>query len=182
MPFKSQKQRAYFYAAAERGEIPKKTVKKWEEETPKGKKLPKYVKSKKKSGKSAFLDGFIFELEKHAKDMLPGGLADKKKPSDFDKGQLEEGVKHELEHTSSKSIAREIAMDHLAEDPEYYEKLKKIEKKSALMTQEEERLYSFMGPMMRKAPWLKQYKGRKQGKKSIMDAVLSDDSTTGSAG
>lgn len=38
------------------------------------------------------------------------------------------GTKHELEHTKKKKIAREIAMDHIGEDPEYYEKLEKIEK------------------------------------------------------
>lgn len=44
MPFKSEAQRRLFYAKAERGEIPKKTVKEWEEETPKNKKLPERVK------------------------------------------------------------------------------------------------------------------------------------------
>jgi hypothetical protein len=38
------------------------------------------------------------------------------------------GAKHELEHTKKKKIAREIAMDHIGEDPDYYEKLEKIEK------------------------------------------------------
>lgn len=36
MPFQSQKQRAYFYS-----QLPE-LAKKWEAETPKGKKLPKY--------------------------------------------------------------------------------------------------------------------------------------------
>ena len=39
-PFKSQAQRRKFYAMASRGEISKSTVKKWEEHTPKDKKLP----------------------------------------------------------------------------------------------------------------------------------------------
>lgn len=38
------------------------------------------------------------------------------------------GIEAELEHTSDRSIATEIAMDHLTEDPEYYQKLKTIEK------------------------------------------------------
>jgi hypothetical protein len=42
MPFKSQAQRRKFYAMANRGEISHKTVKKWEEHTPKGK-LPEKV-------------------------------------------------------------------------------------------------------------------------------------------
>ena len=41
--------------------------------------------------------------------------------------QLDKGVKVELEHTKDKSIAREIALDHLAEDPKYYDKLAKVD-------------------------------------------------------
>lgn len=46
MPFKSEAQRKKFHAMERRGEISKKTVSKWEKETPKGK-LPKKVKRKK---------------------------------------------------------------------------------------------------------------------------------------
>ena len=42
------------------------------------------------------------------------------------KKQLEKGLKVEMEHTNSKKTAREIALDHLAEDPNYYNKLAKI--------------------------------------------------------
>ena len=38
--------------------------------------------------------------------------------------QLDTGIKSELEHTSHRDIAREIALDHLGEDPNYYTKLK----------------------------------------------------------
>lgn len=62
-------------------------------------------------------------------DKIPGGLADKKSPSDFDPKKLAQGVRVELEHTSDPKIATEIAMDHLTEDPDYYDKLKKIEQK-----------------------------------------------------
>lgn len=62
------------------------------------------------------------------KDKIRGGLSDKKKPSDFDQESLKEGLKVELEHSSDPRIATEIAMDHLAEDPHYYKKLKTIEK------------------------------------------------------
>ena len=44
MPFKSEAQRRKFYAMAARGEISQEMVGKWEQETPKGKKLPKRVK------------------------------------------------------------------------------------------------------------------------------------------
>lgn len=62
------------------------------------------------------------------KDILPGGRADKSKPSDFDKKEIERGSKHEREHTDNKQITKEIAMDHLKEDPKYYDKLEKMEK------------------------------------------------------
>jgi len=63
-----------------------------------------------------------------SRDEMPGGLADKKKPSDFNQTQLEKGIKVESEHTSDKQIAREITMDHLTEDPDYYVKLEKVGK------------------------------------------------------
>lgn len=63
-----------------------------------------------------------------AADKLPGGRADDKSSDDFDEGSLREGAKHEKEHTDDPALAREIAMDHLAEDPRYYEKLKQVEK------------------------------------------------------
>ncbi len=62
------------------------------------------------------------------KSMIPGGLAEGKNPSDFNQDQLKQGIKVEMEHTSSKKVATEIAMDHLTEDPQYYTKLKKVEK------------------------------------------------------
>ena len=43
------------------------------------------------------------------------------------KQELDKGVKVEMEHTEDVNVAKEIAMDHLAEDPNYYTKLKRIE-------------------------------------------------------
>ena len=42
--------------------------------------------------------------------------------------QLKMGIKVEKEHTSNDKIAREIALDHLGELPDYYTRLKKMEK------------------------------------------------------
>jgi len=41
--------------------------------------------------------------------------------------QLEKGIKTEHEHTKDHNTANKIAMDHLFEDPKYYDKLSKIE-------------------------------------------------------
>lgn len=60
------------------------------------------------------------------RDQLPGGLADDLTPVDFDPVALARGTKVELEHTSDPVIATEIAMDHLTEDSDYYEKLATI--------------------------------------------------------
>ena len=60
------------------------------------------------------------------RDKLPGGLADNKTPADFDKEKLIKGHKIEMEHTNNSRVALEIAMDHLTEDADYYEKLEKM--------------------------------------------------------
>lgn len=62
-------------------------------------------------------------------DRIPGGLADDIPPEAFDRRAVAKGQKVELEHTSSRPIAAEIARDHLTEDPRYYEKLEQVEKK-----------------------------------------------------
>lgn len=66
------------------------------------------------------------ELEQSSEDKIPGGLADKAKPEDFNHRALAMGLKAELEHTDDLDIALEIAMDHLSEDPGYYDKLEII--------------------------------------------------------
>ena len=47
------------------------------------------------------------------------------KEEDVDVAELEMGIKTEMEHTDDKAKAKEIALQHLAEDPHYYSKLKK---------------------------------------------------------
>ena len=49
--------------------------------------------------------------------------------ADYIEKQLEKGIKVEHEHTSKLAVARRIALAHLGEDPDYYKKLTKIEKK-----------------------------------------------------
>ena len=45
----------------------------------------------------------------------------------FVEKQLSIGEEHEMEHTYSKQVARDTALHHLAEDPEYYIRLKDME-------------------------------------------------------
>jgi len=42
--------------------------------------------------------------------------------------QLRKGIKIEQEHTGDLGLAREIALDHLNEIPDYYDRLEKVEK------------------------------------------------------
>ncbi len=74
-------------------------------------------------------------------DLVPGGKGDKLQPKDVDPEQLRVGIAVELEHTKDRKLAQEIALDHLAENPKYYTKLKKIEPKEigALFRQAHER-------------------------------------------
>lgn len=67
------------------------------------------------------------ELSEKWEDQIPGGLADKRMPDDFDPEQMRMGIDVEMEHTNDSKLAAEIAMDHLTEDPVYYTKLKTIE-------------------------------------------------------
>jgi hypothetical protein len=43
--------------------------------------------------------------------------------------QLSKGIKVEQEHVDDLAMAREIALDHLNEFPDYYDRLEKVEKK-----------------------------------------------------
>jgi hypothetical protein len=60
-------------------------------------------------------------------DRLHGGAADNMPDNKFDSKDLKEGADHEMEHTDDRELAKEIAKDHLVEDPKYYEKVKQIE-------------------------------------------------------
>lgn len=64
--------------------------------------------------------------------ILGTGKAKKEKftEKDADKKELEMGIKVEMEHTKNKAIAKRIALDHLAELPDYYTRLLKMEKAS----------------------------------------------------
>lgn len=71
------------------------------------------------------------------KNILKGGLSDNLTLKDLSlkhnvpikelSSQLQKGIEVEKEHTNNINKATEIAMDHLTEDPKYYDKLKKIE-------------------------------------------------------
>ena len=107
--------------------------------------------------KSSDKGGMMMDMNKYSSEMketekLKGGKSDKKTLTDIAKKhvtkkgdyyvdvmekelqlQLKKGMKVEREHTKDEDKAREIAMDHLWEDPKYYQKLNKIETKEQLI-------------------------------------------------
>jgi hypothetical protein len=68
--------------------------------------------------------------ESSVEKALEGGRAEKQgvTEDDFDKDVVEEAADHESEHSDDPDEQKQIALDHLAEDKDYYKKLKKIEK------------------------------------------------------
>lgn len=69
----------------------------------------------------------VRQMAKRASDMLVGGVGDSKPASAFNPNSLAKGIATEKEHTVNPQIAKEIAKDHLSEDPKYYKKLSLIE-------------------------------------------------------
>ena len=60
-------------------------------------------------------------------DQIEGGLADNANPTDFCPVQISKGIQIEMEHTDDPHKALEIAMDHLVEIPDYYDRLEAME-------------------------------------------------------
>lgn len=107
--------------------------------TTKPKKLDMF---KDEQPKTKVKGGFVYE----SNEKIKGGIANNKTFEDLVnkykikgkdiglvekklRNQLNKGIKVEMEHTNDRKIAKEIAMDHLFEDPKYYDKLQKIESK-----------------------------------------------------
>lgn len=65
-------------------------------------------------------------------EKIAGGLAEGLPNYKYDPDQLYRGLMVEFEHTNDREIAEEIAKDHLTEDPNYYEKLAKMESGSGM--------------------------------------------------
>jgi len=67
------------------------------------------------------------EREEHKEQVLKGGIGDNTNPDTLNQAELRKGMAVEREHTTNKAIQKEIATDHLTEDPKYYQKLAKME-------------------------------------------------------
>ncbi len=63
-------------------------------------------------------NGYKF-IDEH-EEMIPGGKGEGLKPADVDPKEFLVGTAVEEEHSDDKAYAQEIALDHLAENPNYY--------------------------------------------------------------
>jgi hypothetical protein len=72
------------------------------------------------------MEGHIYSI---LREFIGGGLS-KGKIEQVDPKELAEGIKVEAEHTDDINLREKIARDHLAENPNYYSKLKTIEGES----------------------------------------------------
>ena len=77
------------------------------------------------------------KAKKNEGDVVPGGLAKGLTLNDIAEkhgvsvdmlvAEFKKGIAVEMEHTTDREVAKEITLDHLFEDPKYYDKLKKVE-------------------------------------------------------
>lgn len=75
----------------------------------------------KASNQLSNLSKEITKISSDYTDQMPGGLADSGPPENVDIAQVEKGTELEMnEHTNDPNLAKEIAYDHLTEDPNYY--------------------------------------------------------------
>jgi hypothetical protein len=72
-------------------------------------------------------DAFGIDI-KNFRERLTGGTADGKPITGYDLEELLTGIKFEMEHTTDRFIALEIAMDHLERVPDYYSRLRRLER------------------------------------------------------
>ena len=75
------------------------------------------------------VEEIIYYLFGKLAKFLIGGRANEKgiTEKDVDAAELKKGIDVETEHIDDKDIAKRIALDHLAEIPDYYTLLKKME-------------------------------------------------------
>lgn len=78
-------------------------------------------------------ESIAYRLATKFVNLLKGGLMNTTEGFDLnavDPNQLEMGIKVEMEHTPDQTVAKKIALDHLAEIPDYYTRLDKMEKEA----------------------------------------------------
>jgi len=85
-----------------------------------------------------YLAALYANVDETVQNTIKGGKADKMSVEDIAKkfnvsiekikAQIKKGIEVEKEHTNDKEKATEIAMDHVTEFPDYYDRIQKMEK------------------------------------------------------
>ena len=116
-------------------------------------------------------------------NLIPGGIANGMPLEDIAKkhgvdlaeleAEYEKGIKVEMEHTSDKNVAMEIARHHLLEDPKYYTILAKIEESDERvdLKDEDDRLMKirhFQGSIQDLDDWLRSKVGETNPHKDVI--------------
>lgn len=92
-----------------------------------GDRLDPKIEGKFELYRRVIADAFQIDI-KEFKDSLKGGMADGRSVTAYDLEELLTGIKFEMEHTSDRFIALELAMDHLERIPDYYTRLSRLER------------------------------------------------------
>lgn len=72
----------------------------------------------------------LVNMNEEDDEKIEGGLADGEDVIKYDPDQILKGIEIEMEHTKDPAVALEIAMDHLEEIPDYYDRLDDMEKEA----------------------------------------------------
>lgn len=84
---------------------------------------------KKKAASRSWAAGFVDGArERKWRAPVAGGLADAREVASFPREEVIRGLLVELEHTEDPWMAMRIAMDHLSERLDYYERLERMER------------------------------------------------------
>ena len=89
------------------------------------------------------------------------------------KDQLRKGIKVEMEHTDDDDKAREIAMDHLWEDPNYYTKLSKVEVEESMDSGSSGSFEPALSAPILKKDLYKQHNTKKYNVSEVVDSSSS---------
>ena len=98
---------------------------------------------------------------------LKGGKGDKLSPDQVNYYEFRKGWKHEMEHTDDIEVAKEIALDHLAEDPNYYTRLDMVELQAKKEKKKESPLEAKKGNFKDKENQMVSPKGIEKYKKNV---------------
>ncbi len=91
---------------------------------------PQFIFQYEKLLKNSLLENYLNQIQNDKIENFLGPGKSSNFNGEYDNEQLRMGIEIEYEHTNKKDIAERIAKDHLAEIPDYYTRLKKMEEEA----------------------------------------------------